>query len=144
MNTIDDLDIESFKKKLAMACKNLPDGDGEFRLPTPEEILNFREMQQAIRMLAAENKSLKRKLKGVRLARKRDAEKAKETLDWFVDKMSRSLKSTQSKKVTAMTIYLKFLLDEIMEQLIETGKINLGDWIDADDSAHKKWKEMHK
>ena len=144
MNTIDDLDIESFRKKLARVCKNLPEGDGKFRLPTHEEILNFREMQQAIRTLAAENKSLKRKLEGVRLARKRDAEKAKENLDWFVDQMSRSLKSAQAKKVAAMSIYLKFLLDEIMEQLIETGKINLGDWIDADDAAHKKWKEMHK
>ena len=84
--------------------------------------------------------SLKKKLKGVRLARKRDEEKARERLDWFMEQMAQSLKCAQSKKVAAMITYLKFLLDGIKEELIATGKISLGDWIDADDAAHKKWK----
>lgn len=73
-------------------------------------------------------KNLKRKLKGVRQARKRDIAKLEKKLKYVIDDYQRIVNDLLDKNLDAQYRYQLFLYFEIKDRLIDSGKITRDDW----------------
>lgn len=88
-------------------------------------------------------KSLKRKLKGVRQARKRDIAKLEKKLKSVTDNYHRIINDLLDKNLDSQYRYQLFLYFEIKDKLIDSGKITRDDWVQVVKEASDFYKTLH-
>lgn len=88
-------------------------------------------------------KSLKRKLKGVRQARKRDIAKLEKKLKSVTDNYQRIINDLLDKNLDSQYRYQLFLYFEIKDRLVDSGKITRDDWVKVVKEASDFYKTLH-
>ena len=88
-------------------------------------------------------KSLKRKLKGVRQARKRDIAKFEEMLKSVTDNYQRIVNDLLDKNLDSQYRYHLFLYFEIKDKLVDSGKITRDDCTHTVWEASRKYRALH-
>lgn len=88
-------------------------------------------------------KSLKRKLKGVRQARKRDIAKLEKKLKYITEDYYRIINDLLDKNLDSQYRYQLFLYFEIKDKLIDSGKITRDDWVQVVKEASDFYKTLH-
>lgn len=88
-------------------------------------------------------KSLKRKLKGVRQARKRDIAKLEKKLKNVTEDYQRIVNDLLDKNLDSQYRYQLFLYFEIKDKLIDSGKITRDDWVQVVKEASDFYKTLH-
>ena len=88
-------------------------------------------------------KSLKRKLKGVRQARKRDIAKLEKKLKSITNDYQRIVNNLLDRSIDSQYRYQLFLYFEIKDKLIDSGKITRDEWTHVVWEASRKYKAIH-
>lgn len=88
-------------------------------------------------------KSLKRKLKGVRQARKRDIAKLEKKLKFVTDDYQRIVNNLLDRSLDSQYRYQLFLYFEIKDKLIDSGKITRDEWTQMVWDVSRKYKAIH-
>lgn len=88
-------------------------------------------------------KSLKRKLKGVRQARKRDIAKLEKKLKSTTNDYHRIVNTLLDRSLDSQYRYQLFLYFEIKDKLIDSGKITRDEWTQMVWEASRKYKDIH-
>jgi hypothetical protein len=88
-------------------------------------------------------KSLKRKLKGVRQARKRDIAKLEKKLKYVTDDYQRIVNDLLDKNLDSQYRYQLFLYFEIKDKLIDSGKLTRDEWTQTVWDASRKYRAIH-
>lgn len=88
-------------------------------------------------------KNLKRKLKGVRQARKRDIAKLEKKLKSVIDNYQIIVNNLLDKNLDSQYRYQLFLYFEIKDRLIDSGKITRDEWAQVVWEASRKYKTLH-
>lgn len=88
-------------------------------------------------------KNLKRKLKGVRQARKRDIAKLEKKLKSVTDNYHRIVNDLLDKNLDSQYRYQLFLYFEIKDKLIDSGKLTRDEWTQVVWEASRKYRALH-
>lgn len=88
-------------------------------------------------------KNLKRKLKGVRQARKRDIAKLEKKLKAVTDNYQVIVNNLLDKNLDSQYRYQLFLYFEIKDKLIDSGKLTRDEWAQVVWEASRKYKAIH-
>lgn len=88
-------------------------------------------------------KSLKRKLEGVRQARKRDIAKLEKKLKSVTNDYQRIVNNLLDRSLDSQYRYQLFLYFEIKDKLIDSGKITRDEWTQTVWEASRKYKAIH-
>ena len=88
-------------------------------------------------------KNLKRKLKGVRQARKRDIEKLEKKLKSITNDYQRIVNNLLDRSLDSQYRYQLFLYFEIKDKLIDSGKLTRDEWTQVVWEASRKYKAIH-
>lgn len=88
-------------------------------------------------------KNLKRKLKGVRQARKRDIAKLEKKLKSVTDDYQRIINNLLDRSLDSQYRYQLFLYFEIKDKLIDSGKLTRDEWTQMVWEASRKYKAIH-
>ena len=88
-------------------------------------------------------KSLQRKLKGVRQARKRDVAKLEKKLKSITNDYQRIVNDLLDRNLDSQYRYQLFLYFEIKDKLIDSGKLTRDEWTQVVWDASRKYKAIH-